>query len=168
MTKRVEWLPLALTAAGILVLLAAGYVSLNSGGSAPHAAVADDAGTALPPLPALDADAIALGASLYATHCAACHGAKLEGQPNWKKQNADGTFPAPPHDDSGHTWHHPDALLSQIIRAGGNGNPAAKTNMPAYGDKLTDAEIAALLDFFKSRWSPDKRLYQWQMTVSSP
>lgn len=167
MAKRVEWLPLALTATGILVLLAAGYVNLQSSPT-PHPAVAENAGTALPPLPALDADAIALGASLYATHCASCHGANLEGQPNWKKQNADGTFPAPPHDDSGHTWHHPDALLSQIIRAGGNGNPAAKTNMPAYGDKLTDAEIVALLDFFKSRWSPDKRMYQWQMTASSP
>lgn len=167
MFKRADWLPLMLTGLGILVLLAAGIVSQRAGDTVSHADGAQVAGTSLPPLPALDSDAVTAGATLYATHCAACHGADLQGQPNWKKQNADGTFPAPPHDDSGHTWHHPDALLAQIIRDGGNGNPAAKTAMPAFGDKLTDAEIATVLDYFKSRWSPDKRLYQWQMTLSS-
>lgn len=168
MFKRADWLPLALTGLGIVVLLAAGYAGQRAGREFPsHAAMTGDDETQLSPPPALAPESVAAGAALYATHCAACHGANLEGQPNWKQQNADGTFPAPPHDDSGHTWHHPDALLAQIIRAGGNGNPAAKTSMPAFGDKLTDADISALLDFFKSRWTPDKRMYQWQMTLSS-
>jgi mono/diheme cytochrome c family protein len=54
---------------------------------------------------------IVAGQSLYADSCASCHGANLEGQPNWQSPNADGVLPAPPHDRTGHTWHHDDELL---------------------------------------------------------
>jgi len=53
-------------------------------------------GTAVPPVPTLDADAVAQGQSLYAQHCAICHGAHLEGAPNWKEPLPDGAFPPPP------------------------------------------------------------------------
>ena len=33
---------------------------------------------------AVDADAIQIGRELYAANCASCHGANLEGQPDWK------------------------------------------------------------------------------------
>ncbi|MBL4645745.1 MAG: c-type cytochrome, partial [Rhizobiales bacterium] len=46
------------------------------------------------------------GAVIYAEYCASCHGADLEGQPNWQSPDADGKMPAPPHDQRGHTWHH--------------------------------------------------------------
>ncbi len=39
---------------------------------------------------------LALGRGVYQTHCAACHGADLEGQPNWRQRGADGLLPAPP------------------------------------------------------------------------
>ena len=55
-----------------------------------------------------DAAQVARGEALYAKHCASCHGANLEGQPDWKKRLANGRLPAPPHDMTGHTWHHPD------------------------------------------------------------
>src|SRR3546814_8986604 len=51
------------------------------------------------------------GKAIYAYACAACHGAKLQGQPRWRERLANGRLPAPPHDDTGHTWHHPDAVL---------------------------------------------------------
>ena len=36
------------------------------------------------------------GAKLYQQRCASCHGAELQGQPNWQRPNDDGTMPAPP------------------------------------------------------------------------
>src|SRR6056297_1420246 len=66
-------------------------------------------------IPYTDEAAVAAGAEIYAEHCAACHGADLEGQvPEWRKRGPDGLMPAPPHDESGHTWHHPDPILIDI------------------------------------------------------
>jgi hypothetical protein len=68
--------------------------------------------------PKLDPAQVALGQKVYARHCAACHGANLEGQPNWRERLSNGKLPAPPHDDSGHTWHHPGEVLIGITRSG--------------------------------------------------
>ena len=65
-----------------------------------------------------DARLVSMGAAIYAKHCAACLGARLEGQPEWRKRGADGLLPAPLHDASGHTWHHPDETLFRIIKFG--------------------------------------------------
>ena len=65
-----------------------------------------------------DAKVLATGAAVYQKHCAACHGARLEGQPRWRERDAQGRMPAPPHDASGHTWHHPDQLLFDITKHG--------------------------------------------------
>ena len=65
-----------------------------------------------------NADAVALGKEVYANQCASCHGADLEGQPNWRQRRADGRLPAPPHDESGHTWHHPDQQLFELTKYG--------------------------------------------------
>ena len=65
-----------------------------------------------------DASVLATGAVVYQKHCAACHGAHLEGQPRWRERDAQGRMPAPPHDASGHTWHHPDRLLFDITKQG--------------------------------------------------
>lgn len=116
---------------------------------------------------AVDADPndpvlVAAGQAVYAAQCAACHGAKLEGQPNWKTPNADGTLPPPPHDASGHTWHHPDAVLFRITRLGGQAvaPPGFASGMPAFGDKLDEREIRAVLAFIKSTWPEDIRARQ--------
>ena len=61
---------------------------------------------------------VALGAAVYVEHCASCHGERLEGEPNWRRRKADGTLPAPPHDATGHTWHHSDDLLFRLTRDG--------------------------------------------------
>ena len=110
-----------------------------------------------------DTDVVALGQSLYAEHCAACHGAQLEGAPNWQIRDADGLLPAPPHDATGHTWHHTDDVLFNLTKFGlANylNQSDYKSNMPAYNGVLTDHEIKAILSFIKSSWSPKMREHQ--------
>lgn len=104
----------------------------------------------------------ALGQSVYAQHCASCHGAQLEGQPNWKQPLPTGGFPAPPHDETGHTWHHPDALLFKIIKFGGQATAGAdfKSNMPAFNKVMTDEDIWAVLTYIKSHWPERQRAHQ--------
>jgi mono/diheme cytochrome c family protein len=104
-----------------------------------------------------NSEQVALGQQVYATHCASCHGAKLEGQPNWKEELPTGGRPAPPHDASGHTWHHPDSLLFDIISRGGQAfaQPPKQYNMPAFGSILSDTEIWAVIAYLKSTWPPD-------------
>lgn len=102
---------------------------------------------------------VALGARLYAEHCAACHGADLEGQRDWRRRRPDGRLPAPPHDETGHTWHHPARQLFTLTKHG----PAAlvgggyQSDMPAYAGTLSDDEIWAVLSYIKSRWPADIR-----------
>lgn len=109
---------------------------------------------------------IALGAEVYAQYCAACHGPEGEGQrPDAPLRKDDtGRFPAPPHDDTGHTWHHDDDLLIEIIKQGGMGNPEDFYPMPAFGDTLTDREIETVLAFIKTLWTDDQRAAQQTRT----
>jgi len=103
-----------------------------------------------------DAARVALGERVYVQNCASCHGAKLEGQPDWQSRRANGRLPAPPHDDSGHTWHHPDELNFKVTKYGVVPPYAPKgyeSDMPAFGDRLSDEEIWAVLAFIKSRWT---------------
>ena len=102
-----------------------------------------------------DGAQVALGERVYHEQCAACHGAALEGQPDWRSRRPDGRLPAPPHDESGHTWHHPDEVLFRITRDGLSGVVAGyESDMPAYAGILADEEIWAVLAFVKSRWPP--------------
>lgn len=112
-----------------------------------------------------DAPLVALGRKVYGTQCASCHGANLEGEKNWRQRLADGGLRAPPHDDTGHTWHHPDRLLFHITKFGGQSiaPQGFKSNMPKFGDKLTDREIAAVLAYIKSTWSKRVRDIQAQI-----
>jgi mono/diheme cytochrome c family protein len=97
---------------------------------------------------------VALGADVYARRCASCHGARLEGQPNWRESLPGGKRRAPPHDETGHTWHHADRYLFDLIK--GNvqrfAPPGQESDMPAFKGVLTDEEIWAVIAFIKSRW----------------
>jgi len=114
---------------------------------------------------------LTVGQNAYAQHCAACHGAKLEGQPNWRARLPNGRMPAPPHDDSGHTWHHPDEVLFGITK---NGlvppfAPAGyESDMPAFAGTLSDAEIRAVLAYIASHWSAEVLKLRAEMTRQQP
>jgi mono/diheme cytochrome c family protein len=108
---------------------------------------------------ATDRALVARGEPLYQAHCASCHGALLEGQPNWQSRNEQGRLPAPPHDDSGHTWHHDDEVLFEVTKYGITKHAPAgyQSDMPGFESKLSDADILATLAFIKSRWSTKVR-----------
>jgi S-disulfanyl-L-cysteine oxidoreductase SoxD len=107
-----------------------------------------------------DAQVVQQGAQIYQAHCAACHGAQLQGQPNWQERDGNGLLPAPPHDASGHTWHHPDEVLFRIMKEGVGKVANIKdyrTAMPVYEGVLSDADIVAVLSWIKAQWPPELR-----------
>ena len=135
----------------VVLLMAAGAYALSGVGARDNTA-----GVLRPD----DPQVVTLGARIYTQHCAACHGAHGEGQPNWREHGPDGRLPAPPHDESGHTWHHPDDVLFQLTKDGvakAAGLSDYATNMPAFGDSLSDADIVAVLSWIKSQWPPETR-----------
>ncbi|MFK7801653.1 MAG: cytochrome c [Anaerolineae bacterium] len=105
----------------------------------------------------VSAESLQTGQMVYVQNCASCHGESLEGQPDWKIPNDDGTMKAPPHNEDGHTWHHDDAYLFERIRYGTQTLDAvtqSQSNMPAYDGVLTDEEIKSVLAYLKSTWPP--------------
>lgn len=141
---------------------AAGAILLLAACNAPSAP-GDD-----PRADARDPKLVTLGAGIYAQNCAACHGAKLEGQPEWRRRLPNGRLPAPPHDESGHTWHHPDSVLFAITKNGlvpPYAEQGYESDMPAFGGKLSDEEIWAVLAYLKTHWSsPDVLEARAEMT----
>ena len=116
-----------------------------------------------PSLASIGGEGIRAGAAVYKQHCAACHGEDLKGQPNWRQRKPDGRLPAPPHDDSGHTWHHPDTVLFGITRNGLKPPLAPdgyESDMPAYAGVLSDEQIWSVLAYIRSRWSARERDHQ--------
>lgn len=117
-----------------------------------------------------DTASIARGKAGYETYCASCHGKLLQGQPGWKNPLPNGRLPAPPHDASGHTWHHPDAVLAGITRRGLKPYVSEdyESDMPAFAGTLTDEQIGGILSYIKSTWPERERGYQKQMTDQTP
>lgn len=101
-------------------------------------------------------DPLSAGQALYQAHCATCHGVEGKGQfpDNPYGPDANDLIGAPPHDPTGHTWHHPDAVLVQITQEG-RSQPGVYP-MPAFGDKLTESEIMAILGYIKTWWTPEQ------------
>ena len=106
----------------------------------------------------LDNRDVANGQTLYAEQCASCHGENLEGQPNWRLANDDGILPAPPHDETGHTWHHDNLLLFEYTQLGGAAALAARgvegfqSGMPGFMETLSDDDIWDILAYIHSTW----------------
>ncbi len=129
---------------GVVGVAAAGGILLAMGGGEPQPAR----------IPYGDSAMVERGRAVYAEACASCHGANLEGQENWRERMANGRLPAPPHDESGHTWHHPDQQLFDITKYGVAkfAPPGYETDMPGFEGVLSDSDILASLAYIKSTW----------------
>ncbi|WP_029031985.1 c-type cytochrome [Salinarimonas rosea] len=118
---------------------------------------------------AAQAARVTQGRAVYAAYCASCHGANLEGQANWMERLPSGRLPAPPHDETGHTWHHSDRQLVAIIEHGpGVLVPGYESDMPGFAGVLTDEEIDAVLAFIKSTWPERERTVQAERSRADP
>ncbi len=135
---KINW-PLLAAGAGALVVGAIWAFRLATPGSGQGAILRPD-----------DAALVARGQRIYQRECASCHGADLQGQPGWRT----GPGKAPPHDASGHTWHHPDAMLVMVTAEGTQRRGGA---MPAFAEKLSREDIIAVLSWIKSRWPKEIR-----------
>jgi mono/diheme cytochrome c family protein len=99
-----------------------------------------------------------VGKSLYENHCAECHGINGEGQ----DQSTSELIVAPPHNNSGHTWHHPDQQNFATVYAGRHFEGAME--MPGFGDKLTEDEILSILAYIKTFWGEQELTMQAETT----
>ena len=109
---------------------------------------------------------IARGKIVYESNCVSCHQVNLIGAENWKGLDEDGHRKAPPLNGTGHTWHHDDTTLHNIIKHG-----LAKLvknyegKMPGFEDNLKDKDIDSVLSYMKSFWPDD--VYQQQINLSN-
>lgn len=149
MTRSFNWNKASAIAAGALFAMGAGWYFLGTSGQP----------TASGLLRANDASIIATGQQIYVETCASCHGVQLEGEENWQTRDAEGYLPAPPHDETGHTWHHKDQLLFDLTKYGIQKFAGAdyKTKMPAYEEVLSDEQIIAVLSYIKAQWPQEIR-----------
>ncbi len=104
-----------------------------------------------------DLQQVTLGKSVYHQYCAQCHGENGEGDPEWRKRDADGLFRPPPLNGTGHAWHHSKDWLKQMVL---NGSEPGKGRMPAWRGKLSEKEVDAVVEWFQSRW-PDQVYAAW-------
>ena len=108
---------------------------------------------------------IARGKIVYENNCVSCHQVNLVGAKNWKGLDEDGHRKAPPLNGTGHTWHHEDATLHNIIKYGLNKlvkNYEGK--MLGFEHKLRDKDIDSILSYMKSFWPTNT--YQQQINLS--
>lgn len=121
-----------------------------------------------PPPP--DPEMVALGRQVYGQYCASCHGAEGEAQPNWQTPNELGELPAPPHDSTGHTWKHSDAMLYHIVLQGWRDpfNTTERLTMPAFRGMLSPREIQAVIIYLKTLWTDEQRRFQWEESRDEP
>jgi len=137
-----------LTLAGVIVITGVGILVYGTGNGAPLS------------IDVKNAKQVAQGKLLYAQECGSCHGMSLQGQTrNWRQRLPDGSLPAPPHNPSGHTWHHPDEILFEVTKFGRlkSARSTVRSNMPMFEKILSDQEIWAVLSFIKSTWPVDIR-----------
>lgn len=144
-----------------LLILPVGYLLAACGDRRPDA------------LPPLDPLALRTGAAVYQARCATCHGARGEGAADWTRPGPGGVYPAPPHDSTGHTWHHADGLLSRIVARGtaaaiGDTSRASRYGMPAFDSVLSLREIHAVILYLKTGWTPAQRRTQAEASRADP
>jgi mono/diheme cytochrome c family protein len=89
-------------------------------------------------------EVLALGERIFNAACASCHG----------ENGGGGTGPAL-NSQQFLTGKDDDAILSAIV----NGGRRPRSTMPAFGDRLTTVELAALVDYIRA-WEPTAPLVE--------
>jgi mono/diheme cytochrome c family protein len=109
-----------------------------------------------------DVETVRSGKRIYSDYCASCHGRYLQGQPLWQLTDHYAGRRAPAHDETGHTWQHPDEDLFEITKYGRFASTPSHyaSYMPAFRDELGDKDILAALAFIKARWPLGLRVAQ--------
>ncbi len=106
------------------------------------------------------------GESVFQSACIACHG--VDGQGQFPEAplvpDSTGRLGAPPHNETGHTWHHSDVLLVRYVTEGGFSDPTRFYTMPPFGDILTDEQILQVVAYIKTMWTDEQRASQRQLT----
>lgn len=118
-----------------------------------------------PPAQQTPSNPITRGAELYNANCLGCHGGAIGG---------DMMDIPPPHNANGHTWHHPDCQLIDVVLNGSGGMgemmrrmmgvPENAPRMPAFRGKLTEEDVEAILAYIKTWWTEEQRVWQTQIT----
>src|SRR3984893_6075924 len=85
MTPKTRWVIAGSAASAVGVLVAVGIVVCLGTNAEPTEPDPNSASL------------VGRGKAVYAQYCASCHGANLEGQPNWRERQPNGRLPAPPH-----------------------------------------------------------------------
>jgi S-disulfanyl-L-cysteine oxidoreductase SoxD len=104
--------------------------------------------------PAAFPEALAAGARLAQQDCTRCRAEGITGRPASRMDLTGRAW-------TGHTWHHPDSVLVQLI-AKGVSRPTGV--MPPFGTLLRPDEIRTLIAFIKTFWTPDQRQFQQERT----
>lgn len=111
------------------------------------------------------AQPVARGQQLYETYCQGCHGGVTGGT----------MMDMPPkHNANGHTWHHPDCQLTDIVMNGSDamgdmmrrmmGTSEDVPRMPKFKETLTEAQVKDILAYIKTWWTEEQRQVQQQIT----
>lgn len=140
-----------------IMILLASLVLLSCSEDSTRTNIGDDKQTASDSLRKFNATQINRGRQLYLKNCTVCHGINAEGSPDWRKRNADGSYPPPPLNGTGHSWHHPKKVLVDTIK---EGTARLGGKMPAWKGKLSNQDIDDIISWFQSQW-PDELYKAW-------
>jgi len=95
----------------------------------------------------------ARGRVLYEQTCSSCHGNAATG--------AGATPTAANHGPAGHTWHHADGQLIDIIM--GRLDYPGRI-MPSFGEVLSEEDAKVIVEYFKINWRPEQRASQKEVS----
>ena len=99
-------------------------------------------------------DAASAGRLTYEANCQSCHGGAT---------GSDIRDIPPPHNANGHTWHHADQQLVDIVLNGFT-DPTNEAEMPAFEGRLTEEQVREVLSYIKMWWTEEQVAWQREVT----
>jgi thiol:disulfide interchange protein DsbC len=96
------------------------------------------------------------GMQIFERKCAGCHGDRAEGDPQWRRPDAEGDYPPPPLNGSAYAWRYSLDELRERVRIG-----RKRDGQAVMKRRLSEAEIDAVIAYFQSTWD-DITYVLWQ------